>query len=304
MISINDGPCNSYIQVCCNKEDQVLQPPPPTLNSTRGCGYRRPNGAGFQITGDEKNESQFGEFPWMTAILGNDSYQCGGALIHTNAVITAAHCVTHREKKFKVRVGEWDTQHTSEPYPYQESVVKSITIHPNYYAGALYNDIAFLLLEEPVKISENVDLACLPPQNYTSNKGRCYATGWGKKVFDKEKTHQAILKKIDLPLVPRRTCQDKLRTTRLGNLFTLHESFLCAGGELGKDTCLGDGGSPLVCPIEGQEDRYYQAGVVAWGIGCGDEDVPGVYADVAFLRDWIDDQMKFNNLDTAGYNFL
>ena len=31
--------------------------------------------------------------------------------------------------------------------------------------------------------------------------------------------------------------------------FRLHSSFLCAGGIPGKDTCKGDGGSPLVCEV-------------------------------------------------------
>lgn len=30
---------------------------------------------------------------------------------------------------------------------------------------------------------------------------------------------------------------------------------------------LGDGGSPLVCPVNGKPGHYYQAGIVAWGIG-------------------------------------
>merc|ERR1712186_312169 len=68
----------------------------------------------------------------------------------------------------------------------------------------------------------------------------------------------------------------------------LDESFVCAGGVNGKDTCKGDGGSPLVCPSQEDPDIYIQAGIVAWGIGCGEDGTPGVYADVSQAVCWID----------------
>ena len=100
------------------------------------------------------------------------------------------------------------------------------------------------------------------------------------------------MKKIELPVVPNAVCQEKLRTTRLRNTFRLHESFICAGGEVGRDTCKGDGGSPLVCPVPGTRGpvRYVQVGIVAWGIGCGG-DVPGVYASVPYASSWIQAQV-------------
>lgn len=84
-------------------------------------------------------------------------------------------------------------------------------------------------------------------------------------------------------------CQTLLRRTRLGFDFTLHESFVCAGGVKNEDTCYGDGGGPLVCPVN--HDKYVQTGIVSWGVGCGEEDVPGVYTNVALFRQWIDGEM-------------
>lgn len=48
-----------------------------------------------------------------------------------------------------------------------------------------------------------------------------------------------VLRKVELPIVDNKKCEDMLKKTRLGSGFTLHESFLCAGGELGRDTCNG-----------------------------------------------------------------
>ena len=75
---------------------------------------------------------------------------------------------------------------------------------------------------------------------------------------------------------------------------------MCAGGNKGVDTRTGDGGSPLVCPI-GSTGDCYQGGIVAWGIECGMENVPGVYANVAKFRDWIDDHMIQLGYGTASY---
>lgn len=75
-----------------------------------------------------------------------------------------------------------------------------------------------------------------------------------------EGKYQVILKEIDLPIVPFKECQANLRKTRLGRRFKLDKSFVCAGGEEGKDACKGDGGGPLVCPKKDDPGRVVQVG--------------------------------------------
>lgn len=127
-----------------------------------------------------------------------------------------------------------------------------------------------------------ITTACLTTSAVTS--GRCYVSGWGRDAFVNGQ-YQAIQKQTDLPIVPQSTCQSMLQQTRLGTAFTLDQtSFMCAGGESGKDACTGDGGAPLVCNING---RFYAIGLVAWGIGCGTGSTPGVYVNLASYISWI-----------------
>uniref|UniRef100_A0A2M3ZE80 Putative secreted serine protease n=1 Tax=Anopheles braziliensis TaxID=58242 RepID=A0A2M3ZE80_9DIPT len=336
----DDNPCVDYLLQCCYPDDIIQAPggndgghgggghtgggqgggggtappvptPPTTVVHTVGCGKRNTEGIGFRITGAKDSESEYGEFPWMMAILKTEEvlgqlrenvYQCGGSLIHNQVVLTAAHCVNNKQaSELKVRAGEWDTQTKNEIYPHQDRSVVEVVVHPEYYKGGLHNDVALLFLDSPFQPNEGIQPVCLPPQDAKFDHQTCFASGWGKDVYGKAGTYQVILKKIDLPVVPNDQCQSALRTTRLGAKFTLHKSFICAGGVPGKDTCKGDGGSPLVCPIPNKQHQYYQTGVVAWGIGCGENGIPGVYGNVAKFRNWIDQHMTQRNFGTSSY---
>ena len=117
---------------------------------------------------------------------------------------------------------------------------------------------------------------------------RCHVAGWGKDEFTGN--FQFIQHKVDVPIMDEFRCNAALklalnrRQQGVGDRFQLHPSEVCAGGEVGKDACTGDGGSPLVC--QAQSGRWTVVGLVSWGIGCASE-LPGVYVKVSHYRDWI-----------------
>lgn len=260
-------PCKGLWRTCCVEKStngSILPPIP----RKEGCGHRNHEGIGFRIQSHD-HEAQYGrfqydlytfyihihinifvagEFPWTIAVLKHENvlqsslnvYQCGGSLLHPNVVLTSAHCVYGKDPQMlRIRAGEWDTQTTDELFPHQDRNVAEIVVHEQYYSGGLFNDVALLYLTQPVELKENVNTICLPPANHNFDHSRCFASGWGKDLFSKEGKYQVILKKVELPIMPRPQCLDKLRTTRLGTHFKLHESFVCAGGEPGEDTCKG-----------------------------------------------------------------
>ncbi|XP_023301364.2 uncharacterized protein LOC111683517 isoform X1 [Lucilia cuprina] len=277
-------------EVCCRRPLRPAQPPQQQLGR---CGVR--NAAG--ITGRIKNpvyvdgDSEFGEYPWHVAILKKDPkesiYACGGTLIDAQHVITAAHCIKSQNGfDLRARLGEWDVNHDVEFFPYIERDVVSVQIHPEYYAGTLDNDLAVLKLDHPVDFTKNphISPACLPDKFSDFTGARCWTTGWGKDAFGDQGKYQNILKEVDVPILSHHQCENQLRQTRLGYSFKLNPGFVCAGGEEGKDACKGDGGGPLVCERGGV---WNVVGVVSWGIGCGQVNVPGVYVKVSHYLDWI-----------------
>lgn len=81
-------------------------------NKFNRCGVRNSQG----INGRIKNptyvdgDSEFGEYPWQAAILKKDPkesvYVCGGTLIDSSHIITAAHCIkTYSGFDLRVRLG-------------------------------------------------------------------------------------------------------------------------------------------------------------------------------------------------------
>jgi len=302
-------------------DDFVVVEPEPYVNEppkfVPTCGRRNSFGLGVRIQNYQDDEAQFGEWPHMCAILKREIisgggqekggygqqqqealeeeimvFQAGASLIGAGVVMTGAHKVkdfVDDPSSLIVRCGEWDTQTEGEPLPHQGRGVLEVVLHPEFNQGNLVNTIAILFLEEEFVLADHIDTICLPDyQDYYADSSECFVKGWGKDHFGADAEYQVVLKEVSLPVVPRDQCVDWLRATRLGKRFKLDQSFICAGGEAGKDACRGDGGGPLVCPKKDDPQHYVQVGIVAWGIGCGEENVPGVYTDVAEQACWID----------------
>ncbi|KAH7637567.1 group 3 mite allergen-like protein [Dermatophagoides farinae] len=259
------------------------------------CGQRQSIGINGRVQNLNYHQSstEFAEYPWQVAILkrigpSDNLYVCGGALISSSFIITAAHCI----KKFqahdlKIRLGEWDVHREDEFYPYVEKNVEEIFIHPNFVPRNLANDVALLKLDTELDLSQHPHISpiCMP-QTFESFAGhRCYVAGWGKNAFGHQGEYQSVLMKVDLPVLDSRMCENQLKHTKLGYGFRLDRSMICAGGEPGKDACEGDGGSGLVCESNG---IWQVVGLVSWGLGCGQGGIPGVYTNVAHIRNWID----------------
>lgn len=74
----------------------------------------------------------------------------------------------------------------------------------------------------------------------------------------------------------------------------LGEGQICAGGELGKDSCRGDSGGPLMYAFtEPGALNWFVTGIVSFGPSpCGLQGWPGVYTKVSEYVPWIISKLR------------
>ncbi|XP_053621135.1 serine protease filzig [Plodia interpunctella] len=254
-------------------------------NDKNLCGVRPLVKSGRIVGG--KN-AKFGEWPWQVLVRESTwlglftKNKCGGVLITSRFVTTAAHCQPGFLASLVAVFGENDISGDKEPRRPVSRNVRRVIVHRQYDAATFENDLALLELESPVKFDAHIVPICMPPDNSDFTGRMATVTGWGRLKYGGGVP--AVLQEVQVPVIENSACQEMFLTA--GHQKNIRKSFICAGYANGqKDSCEGDSGGPLV--LQRSDGRWQLVGTVSHGIRCAAPFLPGVYMRTSFYKPWL-----------------
>ncbi len=232
------------------------------------------------------------DWPWQAAIKistwrVNGEWTCGGSVIDSRWVLTAAHCivdgiedpyhefVTVAPANIQIRVG-------SERFEFggQTTGVRRIVKHPDFDPVTRDNDLALLELKEAVFVDP-----VRPVTPEREEKQACpgiqgAVTGWGTDAACGQTVR--VLSKVNASLVDPAQCR-----TAYGDDSITGNMLCTAPGTDNGTLCQADEGSPLV--VSNGRGGYVQAGIVSRGDdNCDNPSSPAVHTRVANYVGWME----------------
>ncbi|XP_056456354.1 coagulation factor VII-like [Gadus chalcogrammus] len=238
-----------------------------------------------------------GECPWQVLVRYKGGSHCGGALIRSDWVITAAHCIHGKDHNDFTVVADI---HDLEAEEGQSRAVSMAISHPGYSAVTGGGDVALLRLARPLAPGPGAVALCLPRRALVLREllatRHHTALGWGRRTAGgntgaPQGPASPLLRRLTVPLLPAAACG------LASGLNVTGGALLCAGYlEGGGASCRGDDGGPLITRYG---STHFLLGVAVWGRGCPQPGHYGMYANMADYVDWVEDTLKAPPTSTA-----
>uniref|UniRef100_A0A7N4PIM6 Peptidase S1 domain-containing protein n=2 Tax=Sarcophilus harrisii TaxID=9305 RepID=A0A7N4PIM6_SARHA len=236
-----------------------------------------------------------GKWPWQVGLWYRGIFICGGSLIDSQWILTAAHCFQKSTdpRMYKVFVG-YSKLYEGNTHSLQLSV-RTIFSHSDFSKNHPFgSDIALLELSSPVGFSSYILPICLPtPGLYYEGKS-CWMTGWGTLTETVLLPPGSYLQEAEIPLFENHLCNLFYGVPMRDNLtYDIKDDMLCAGDIIHQRAiCLGDSGGPLVCEFS---ETWMQVGIASWGMPCNIPVFPSVFSRVSYYLDWIGEIKKLGH---------
>jgi secreted trypsin-like serine protease len=234
------------------------------------------NGPNGRIVGGAP--ASIGEYPYFVSLQsstgGTGDFFCGGSLMSTTKVLTAAHCV-NGDSAAGLQVVIGGTTLSGSDVGVVRNV-SAVNVDPAFDPSRLTNDVAILTLATPItradttvqwlRLAQGNELGLVDPGDTST------VIGHGTTSFGGPTSNQLL--EVAVPIQSDATMS---APSRYGSLFdgpTMVGAGPLAGGQ---DSCQGDSGGPLLITSTPQD---IQIGDVSWGFGCAQPDLPGVYGEL------------------------
>lgn len=166
--------------------------------------------------------------PWQVSLQStNRRHLCGGSIISSKWILTAAHCTTSElveSDPNRATIKSGANIHREGA----ETIVKRIVDHPQYNKKTIDYDFALLELENELEFNENrTAIKLAESTDHYVDGSLVLVTGWGYTKNSSESSQ--ILRGVEVPILRQRDCAKAYR--KQGGVSA---RMICAGFKDGK----------------------------------------------------------------------